>query len=105
MTKKFLIVLSNHEDVEIILAEPGAEQWINTEPTEVNVKEQIPEALFADAAEGDDEQKEVYVSSGSWDNDRALACPGRHYSSFLEVTRVIHDADIELTGEYLGAIY
>lgn len=100
--KKFLIVLFGQGDLDIKLTSPAAQKWIEKDWGDRT--EKIPKAVLKDYPV-DPEETKVYVTSGSGDNDRALACPGDSFGSFIEVTAYIHAHNIKLTGEFVGCLY
>jgi hypothetical protein len=106
--KRFLIVLSNGEDMDIKLANPEAEAWIYSVSKDgIAWSETIPDAVIEGHEEMDGEpiNRRIRVSCGSPDNDRALQCPGKSFGSIPELVSYCKTHDIEITNEYVGCIY
>lgn len=108
---KYLIVLEGQGDTDIILANPAAEAWIS-KPAKFGKscwKETIPAAVLAghelDDADDDYDPRKPEITIGSYDNDRALSCPGEHFGSMKELMSYCSKHNITITGEYHGYIY
>jgi hypothetical protein len=105
--KKFMIVLTGQGDTHVTLANPEAEEWIDSPypPMEDGAAyEEIPAAVLA-GYEDEVDETQVMVTRGSGDNDRAMAAPGDTFHSITDAMKYIRKNKIEITGEYHGCIY
>lgn len=102
-TQKFLIVLTGSEDIDVRLVNAAAEEWLGLDghPTKSGWRETIPPAVM----EGFRGRKTAEITIGSFENDRALQCPGEHFDSIVALVKHCRDHDIELIGEFIGFIY
>lgn len=128
MKKVYLIRLEGGGDVEERWIDEEAWNWITSDDkgqrpedigesmwTDQNVPESILQALEDEHKKygypGARNPREVQITSGSWDNDRALTCPS---NVSLDLSKLDYGAlrdslaeqGFEYTGEvYEGAIY
>lgn len=118
MKRGYLIILTGQGDTDIRLANAEAKEWIESAPPAGHDgawEEEIPAAVCEgqeiDSPDTDGEGNVTYdprkpqITIGSYDNDRALACPGIPFDSVRAAMRYATEHDIEIVGEYHGCIY
>jgi hypothetical protein len=106
--KKFLIVLSGGGDTVAKLCSPETEGWLHMNPKFEgghSAEEKIPADVQAGADPNHALEETVRVTSGSWENDRALAAPGLSFETLSGALEWVIKNEAELTGEYHGCIY
>lgn len=107
--KKYMIVLTGQGDTRITLANLEAETWICSPYPKMNrgsAIEQIPDDVLVDNEKWRcREEDSIQVTVGSGRNDRAMAAPGPRFYSLMEAMEYIRENNIEITGEFSGAIY
>lgn len=106
MKKQMLmVILSGGGDTMISLVPFEAEAWIES-PYPMSGEEAIPDAVKAGFEDQYDKSSgTVAVSSGSGDNDRALALCGYDFGSTTAAHQFAKKHDMEVAGEYHGCIY
>ena len=75
MKKKYLIILSGGSDVERYHIGEATWNWINSDPPDFknhSFTEKVPDDVRAEASKPDKIPETVCVTSGSYDNDRAI---------------------------------
>ena len=114
-TKLYLISLSGQGDHQLTLVDEETWNWIGSawpfkRGSTGGADPSIPANVKArlDPIDGD-----VYITSGSWENDRAIRAPTALFNgqptpmffSVKEMNRFVRDNDIEIVEEYDGCIY
>lgn len=105
MKKLMLIVLGSDDLADIRLCPASAYDWIHSLRT--SSREEIPANVQSDLLAMGVKlgNTSVSVSTGTPENDRALAIPGVRFNSILEAIRHAVREGCELDAEYLGASY
>lgn len=105
--EKFLIICTGQGDTDIILANGAAKEWIESEPPPEagsGWMEALPPAVL-EGHEVEGMDLEVYITCGSFDNDRALQCPGERFETITKAMEQIQAKGYKLIGEFHGMIY
>lgn len=104
MADKYLIVLRGQGDTAVTLAEAAAKQWIERppKPGKTGWKEKIPTAVIANH---NPDYKTAEVTIGSYDNDRALYCPGDSFDTVKAAFDFAKKNGHNIIDEYHGYIY
>lgn len=108
MIKKYLIVLTGQGDTFVRLVPPAAKDWIESPYPGAGEggNEAIPDAVKeGHEDEYDEEDGDVFVSSGSGDNDRAMAIQGIEFDSITEAHKYTKKHKIDIVGDFNGYIY
>jgi hypothetical protein len=106
MKKMILVSLTDADgDAHVKLCNACALEWFNS-PYPRTGEEVIPaDVLFGFEEAVDDDSLMVRVTSGSGDNDRALACPGDAMSSVTAAFKYAKANHIDIVDEYHGMVY
>ena len=122
MTKRmYLICLTDGGgDTYITLANYAAKEWIESpfdSSKGSDYEEEIPAAVcegmddYIDSPDTDDDGIVTYnprkanITIGSYDNDRAIACPGISFSRTAEAFKYAKANDMEIVDGYHGYSY
>lgn len=104
MTEKFLIVLSNRSDEDIKLVPGPVKDWLGTPPA-FNGATWIRDPVPADCRRLIDGPTYVGVTSGSFENDRALQLDGMRFDTVRAALDYADQHGWVINGEYEGYIY
>jgi hypothetical protein len=105
MADKYLIILNGQGDTDVILAEAAAQSWITGPAPRFSrgaVKEKIPATVISTHKVG---SKTIEITIGSYENDRALQCPGDHFGSVKDALEFVKKNGHNVVDEYHGCIY
>jgi len=118
MAKVYLIVLRGQGDTEIKVVDKETFDWITSSDPGHGLKEMpiswddmnTPASQLAKMKKQDDTFWSVYLTCGSWENDRALACAAadgyaESYGTIKSAMNTITKKGDVLTNEYHGEIY
>lgn len=111
----YLLILQGGDDVEIKIIGPKAWEYLNSPPPKLNLNssgktEKLSPEILAEAdsiigSKREEPVTEIYVTSGSWDNDRALCLEGKCFDSTREAYAWVKKQGQEILDEYHGYIY
>jgi len=112
----YLIVLNNGVDEQCCMVDEETMNWVKSPRPEFQFcHEALPPNLLQVYAENDDgwddePVTEAYVTSGSWENDRALFCRSipEHYDETSDLETILEhfqQAGDTIVGAYVGSIY
>jgi len=104
MNQKALIVLSNSEDLDIRLVDPVAQEWIERDREFDDGRNFAVEQIPVECREEFGDQT-CTITSGSYQNDRAMACHGAMFETFTDMLTHVRENDIEVVYEFVGLIY
>ncbi len=105
-----LVSLTGQGDHDFKLVSKDVFEWIVSpvvfKPGEHSKEDELPTTVFQEMKkEFGDEPFGVRISSGSPDNDRALAAPGQRFSSMNELLQHLKEHGLEIAETYEGFIY
>jgi hypothetical protein len=103
MKKMYLIILQGGGDTEIKLVNYAAKAWIES-PYPARGKETIPKKVREDF-EDEYEETTIHVTSGSGDNDRAMAVQGYYFDSTKSAHQYAKENSMTIENEYHGYLY
>lgn len=67
--------------------------------------EQLPPAVIEEMKKNNCDETSVLVTRGSYDNDRALAAPGKNFNSRQDLNKYLKENKISIEDEYDGYSY
>lgn len=107
MTKMFLISLSGQGDVDLKLVTKEVWDWILTpfNGKSSGYSEVVPKEVQDEMIKHNGSVDEVFVSIGSYENDRALQAPGISFWGHKELIEYVKNNNIEIVEEFEGYIY
>lgn len=113
--KLMAIVLTGSDSFEVKLVPASASEWINQGPkSQSGWHEEIPEAVLADLEKMGVERhkqpgKQLYITIGTYQNDRALMLEGLSMSSLVKMVAYLSKdqpyGKPELVEEFIGFVY
>lgn len=92
-----LIILNGGGDTEVKLIDAEWGDWFESNPVFPEGKTSITET----APDG----STIFVTTGSWDNDRALQIKGMSFGGVVEATEFALTNGVNIVNEYVGYIY
>lgn len=107
---RYLIVLTGGGDTEVTLTLMDAKTWIEKpfRSGSSSCKEAVPKALLkAYPAEIEERglNKPVTITCGSYDNDRAMFCPGDRFDTAAQALKYAKKNKLEIVDQYHGYLY
>lgn len=110
MNKFYLITLSGGGDTEKKLVNQEVWDWIfsSYESKKSSYYEALPVEILNEIKKHkffNDGEKEIMVTRGSYENDRALHAPGVSFESTKQVMNYLKENNLEISEEYDGYIY
>ena len=112
--KQYLVVLSGGGDTFIKLVNEAVWEWINGDYSPdgdyaSSYTEKVPEAVLEEARKYDMlehfEDNELDITSGSYDNDRAMAAPGVEFESLKAAMQYAKQHSLDIEDTYEGYFY
>lgn len=116
--KMYLIVLNGGGDTSVTIVNEAVWDWIGLpydpesavgDAGEYAYYEKVPEAVLLEAEKQDCEPfsdgVELHITSGSWENDRALAAPGIAFWDLAEALQYLKEENIVIEDTFEGCIY
>lgn len=102
----YLLILIGQGDKDIGLVNEETWNWIfsDFDSGESGYHEDVPESILK-AYPNTKSAKKIYVTSGTYDNDRALQGPKLTFSSVKEAMAFIKKNNCNLVEEFEGCIY
>jgi hypothetical protein len=107
----YLVVLSGGGDIVVKLVTGAVWNWIHSgyESDCGSYDERVPVDVMADAAAAGNpdcfEDGMMHITRGSYENDRALAAPGREFADVHAAMAYLKASNTEVKQEYHGCIY
>jgi hypothetical protein len=107
----YLLVLSGGGDTTVKLVTGAVWNWIHSEyeSEHSSYDERVPADVISDSATSGNvdyfEDGKLHITRGSFENDRALAAPGRDFDDVAEATAYLASLNLEVKEEYYGCIY
>lgn len=104
---KYLLNLSGIQESSLKLVSKEVWDWIFSPypNNSLSNKEMPPANTHPEFIQYNHCVEEVYISQSSYENDRALQAPGKHFSSFKLLHDYVNKNNITLVSEYEGCIY
>jgi hypothetical protein len=113
-----MIVLAGQGDIMVKVVSEETFAWLSSAPhfggddnSALEEEGQVPERQLEKLRDEDDDFDGVYITSGSWENDRALSAVSDvegYKSSYLDLTealKAVKDRDDTVVDTYEGMIY
>ena len=101
------LTLTDGDDKTIKLVGEKTWKWILSSPKEINVDEYVPEDALVEMERlsGKKQEPTVHITSGRWDNDRAIQAGGVAFENIKDVNKWLKENRSEIDDEYNGYIY
>jgi hypothetical protein len=107
----YLVVLEGGGDIQVSLVNKAVWDWIDLpfDSQEYGYYEAVPPAVLDEAKRHDTESYfkdgTMRVTSGSYDNDRAMFAPGRRFDEVDEAHEYAKANMVDIVDTYEGYIY
>lgn len=103
----YLVNLVGQGDQFITLVTEDVWNWILSpyESTKSGYNETLPEAVKKEMLIHHKKAEDVFVSRGSYENDRAIQAPGYSFDTIKEAMTYIRDNNLVLEEEFSGCLY
>lgn len=105
----YLVQLQGGGDEIITLVKPCVWEWILSDYQGGSGYETVPEEVVAEFKAHDKaswiKDGQIHVTSGSFDNDRAIAAPGINFDTMKEAHKYAKDNNLEIEDYYEGYLY